>query len=79
MESQLQPLNGSSLLEAYRSCRRGKRWFLLDYDGTLTSYRTLPELARPSWRLLRVLEKLASHPQNIVFVVSGRDKNTVSS
>ncbi|GJQ12397.1 hypothetical protein GpartN1_g4188.t1 [Galdieria partita] len=77
MELQLQPLHVETLLEAYQTSHR--RLFLFDYDGTLTSYRTVPELARPSSHLLYILKKLSSDVQNRVFVISGRDKNTLSS
>ncbi|EME30539.1 alpha,alpha-trehalose-phosphate synthase (UDP-forming) [Galdieria sulphuraria] len=77
MELQLQPLHIESILESYQTSHR--RLLLLDYDGTLTSYRTLPELARPTSHLVHILKKLSSNRRNRVFVISGRDKNTLSS
>ncbi len=49
----------------------------LDYDGTLRSYVINPREAVPDARILNVLEELAQHAT--VYVVSGRDGNTLES
>lgn len=62
-------------IETHKAARR--RLFLLDYDGTLRRYETQPELAEPSESLKNMLAALASDPSNIVFIITGRQKNTM--
>lgn len=54
-----------------------KRVLLLDYDGTLTTFVDKPELAKPSADLKRQLNQLASHRQNHLVIISGRDKTSL--
>jgi trehalose 6-phosphate synthase/phosphatase len=54
-----------------------KRIFLLDYDGTLVPFSKLPSMAAPGQELLGMLEQLGSNPLNDVFLVSGRDSQTL--
>lgn len=63
----------------HAAAKKGKRVFFLDYDGTLRKYETQPELAFPSASLLRMLQKLASNENNIVFIITGRCKATMST
>ncbi|HVV04670.1 MAG TPA: trehalose-phosphatase, partial [Puia sp.] len=65
------------LLDRYRHAR--KRLFLLDYDGTLTPFFHLPNLARPDNILLEILGNIARNPVNSVYIVSGRDGGTLES
>lgn len=58
---------------------KGKRVFFFDYDGTLRKYESQPELAYPSTALLQLLKKLAMNPRNVVFVVTGRQKGTMTT
>jgi trehalose 6-phosphate synthase/phosphatase len=60
------------VLAAYRSS--AKRLFLLDYDGTLTSFFNHPADAAPSKDLMNVLADLASVPGNSVMIISGRGR-----
>lgn len=59
------------LMDEYRKAKQ--RLILLDYDGTLISYRPDPAKAVPPKRLLSLLKKLSSRPGNDVVLVSGRD------
>lgn len=54
--------------------RAKKRLFLFDYDGTLTPIVKTPSMAVPSPDALLALTKLSSDPNNIVYIVSGRDQ-----
>jgi trehalose 6-phosphate synthase/phosphatase len=45
---------------------------LLDYDGTMVPFASVPELARPDRELLELLAALAERPRTNVHVVSGR-------
>ncbi|KAN0065674.1 hypothetical protein ACQY0O_000804 [Thecaphora frezii] len=50
-----------------------KRLFLLDYDVTLTLIVKQPEMAVPSQQLLDALKVLCEDPNNVIFIISGRD------
>lgn len=73
---QLVTIPVNEIAQSYRQAT-GKRLFFLDYDGTLRKYESQPELAEPTERLLEVLRRLSSSDQNIVFIVTGRQKSTV--
>lgn len=62
------------LKQDYKNARR--RVLLLDYDGTLTPIVRRPEYAKPDNKIKLLLEQLAEN--NMVVVVSGRDRNTLS-
>jgi trehalose 6-phosphate synthase/phosphatase len=51
-----------------------KRLLLVDYDGVLAAYANRPEDALPTPRIKEILSSLAAEPDNIVVVISGRDK-----
>jgi trehalose 6-phosphate synthase/phosphatase len=63
------------LLAGYEQA--AKRLFLLDYDGTLVSFKKKPEQAKPDEELLALLKKLAVDPRNKVVVISGRDRDSL--
>jgi len=69
----LSPEMRQKLLEQYRVSKR--RLLLLDYDGTLVPFKTLPKEAIPDASLLRFLKALAQDPRNEVVIISGRDKD----
>ncbi|EJF56796.1 trehalose 6-phosphate phosphatase [Dichomitus squalens LYAD-421 SS1] len=50
-----------------------KRLFLFDYDGTLAPIVKTPSAAVPSKETLQALETLTADPQNVVYIISGRD------
>jgi trehalose 6-phosphate synthase/phosphatase len=51
----------------------------LDYDGTLTGFRTSPELAAPDGALLLLLRALAAAPGVAVHIVSGRRREDLET
>ena len=57
--------------------KSNKRLFLLDYDGTLVSFRGRPEKAGPDSEIMRLLESLSNNPKNNIVIISGRDKATL--
>ncbi len=65
------------IMEKYQNAQ--KRLLLLDYDGTLVPFAKFPELARPSERVVELLNELAAVSQNQVVIISGRDKQTLES
>jgi trehalose 6-phosphate synthase/phosphatase len=71
----LDNLSRMELLDNYASAKR--RILLLDYDGTLTPFAKLPNLAAPGADLLQILSKIGENPLNEVYIVSGRDSQTL--
>jgi trehalose 6-phosphate synthase/phosphatase len=59
-----------SLFDRYRTSR--KRLLLLDYDGTLVSFSSNPEMAVPGEDLLTVIRNLCAQHENDVYLISGR-------
>jgi len=65
----------ASLLDKYAVAK--KRLILLDYDGTLTPFCNRPEMATPGPEVLSILTELAKGALNDVYIISGRDSNTL--
>ncbi len=63
------------VLEKIRA--NGDTILLLDYDGTLVPFASLPHLAAPDARLYELLAALAARPRTEVHVVSGRDRESL--
>lgn len=63
------------IIDSFANSSPDSRLLLLDYDGTLTPLMELPEQAKPT-RDLRKLLKVLSAKANIV-VISGRDHNNL--
>jgi trehalose 6-phosphate synthase/phosphatase len=59
------------LILQYR--RSQKKLLLLDYDGTLVPFSSVPEKAEPDPLLLKILGQLAKDKGNEVYIISGRD------
>lgn len=58
--------------------KRKKRILLLDYDGTLVGFKKNPKLAYPDEELYTLLDELVKDKKNTLFLVSGRDKETLT-
>ena len=54
-----------------------KRLFILDYDGTLSGFKSRPEDAFPTSELLELLKKLIADKKNKIVISSGRDHQTL--
>ncbi|WP_276389948.1 bifunctional alpha,alpha-trehalose-phosphate synthase (UDP-forming)/trehalose-phosphatase [Eudoraea chungangensis] len=63
-----------SVLKKYNKSQ--KRLFFLDYDGTLTGFKNDPQKASPDEELYNLIDALAAIPGNVVYLISGRDKET---
>jgi len=63
-------LDPSRVVEAYRQAKR--RLLILDYDGTLVPYTSLPLQAIPPLDLIALLGRLCADPANCVALISGR-------
>ncbi len=64
-----------TIIDKYHKTESNERLLLLDYDGTLTSFASTPEKAKPDKRLLKLLKKLADESE--VILISGRKKNSL--
>ncbi|KAI8982541.1 glycosyltransferase family 20-domain-containing protein [Pilobolus umbonatus] len=56
-----------------------KRLLCFDYDGTLTPIQKTPMAAVPPEDMLVYLQKLCEDPRNEVWIISGRDENTLTN
>jgi trehalose 6-phosphate synthase/phosphatase len=63
-------LDPSRVVEAYRQAKR--RLLILDYDGTLAPYTSLPLQAVPPPDLIALLGRLCADPANCIALISGR-------
>jgi trehalose 6-phosphate synthase/phosphatase len=73
-------LSGSacdSIVERHRKAKN--RLILLDYDGTLVPFAPQPQLAVPDASLLVLLRALQATPGQAVYLISGRDRGTLTS
>ncbi|MCY1634819.1 bifunctional alpha,alpha-trehalose-phosphate synthase (UDP-forming)/trehalose-phosphatase [Marinifilum sp. D737] len=71
----------SSILEKIKTEYAGakKRSIFLDYDGTLTGFKKNPNDAKPDEELHKILYKLEENPQNIITIISGRDRESLEN
>ncbi len=58
------------ILEAYK--RAKNRLIISDYDGTLTTLQSLPQLAGPPAVVTNFLDSLCRDDKNRLFIISGR-------
>ncbi|KAG0217919.1 threalose-6-phosphate phosphatase, partial [Mortierella sp. GBA43] len=63
------------IVDKYRNAK--KRLLMFDYDGTLTPIRKTPGAAVPQEHMLKALTALANDPNNVVWVISGRDQKVL--
>ncbi|KAF9142998.1 threalose-6-phosphate phosphatase [Mortierella sp. GBA39] len=68
-------LDQNLIIEKYSSAK--KRLLMFDYDGTLTPIRKTPGAAVPQEHMLKALTALANDPNNVVWVISGRDQKAL--
>ncbi len=59
--------------------KSNERLIILDYDGTLVPFEKLPEKAKPTDDVLKILKTLTQEERNEVLIVSGRDRETLDS
>ncbi|CAN0403209.1 unnamed protein product, partial [Hapterophycus canaliculatus] len=58
------------VLEAYKKAKN--RLIISDYDGTLTTLQSLPQLAAPPAVVTNFLDSLCRDDKNRLFIISGR-------
>ncbi|KAI8988048.1 glycosyltransferase family 20-domain-containing protein [Mycotypha africana] len=69
-------LDINDLLKDYNGSKK-KRLLCFDYDGTLSAIRQIPGSRAPTPEMLNALQALCDDPQNVVWVISGRDEATL--
>ncbi|UAY55917.1 bifunctional alpha,alpha-trehalose-phosphate synthase (UDP-forming)/trehalose-phosphatase [Arachidicoccus terrestris] len=55
------------------------RLCFLDYDGTLVSFEKDPQMAIPTERLLKILQRLTQDKKNRIVIISGRKKQQLEN
>jgi trehalose 6-phosphate synthase/phosphatase len=66
------PLEKTRLIDAFQQAQ--SRLIMLDYDGTLAPFATLPQSAVPSQNLIDMLERLVQDEHSMVALISGRSR-----
>ena len=62
------------MLDDYKKAK--KRLLLLDYDGTLASFKDNPKHASPDEQLFELLDTIQNDDRTDVVIISGRDRET---
>ena len=68
--------NRATIIHHYKHA--DTRLLLLDYDGTLTSFKRKPQEASPDTEILNLIERLNRDSKNRVVIISGRDRETLT-
>eukprot|EP00026_Physarum_polycephalum_P003662 Phypoly_transcript_03675.p1 GENE.Phypoly_transcript_03675~~Phypoly_transcript_03675.p1 ORF type:complete len:768 (+),score=94.00 Phypoly_transcript_03675:155-2305(+) len=71
------PIPVDDVTKAFMESKR--RLLMFAYDGTLVPYSSLPSICRPPSSLLKCLAKLSDNKENEVYLLSGRDRKTLST
>lgn len=74
LDPSFRKLSIDDIVSAY--CKAKNRAILLDYDGTLMPQNSI--IKTPSAQVLSLLNRLSGDPQNLVFMVSGRGRDSLS-
>ncbi|XP_058754876.1 probable alpha,alpha-trehalose-phosphate synthase [UDP-forming] 11 [Vicia villosa] len=74
LDPSFKKLSVDYIVSAYRDTK--SRLILLDYDGTMMPQGSLDKT--PSSDVISLLNGLCSDPKNVVFIVSGRDRECLS-
>lgn len=74
LDPNFRKLSVDHIVSAYK--RTKNRAILLDYDGTMMMQRSICE--SPNAEAVGMLNNLCRDPKNVVFIVSGKDKRTLT-
>jgi len=66
------PLEKKQVIDAFEQA--ASRLIMLDYDGTLARFATLPQSAIPNAQVIEILASLANDKDSVVGVISGRSR-----
>ncbi|KAJ0427885.1 putative alpha,alpha-trehalose-phosphate synthase (UDP-forming), Trehalose-phosphatase [Helianthus annuus] len=74
LDPNFRKLSIEHIVSAYK--RTKKRAILLDYDGTMTQQSSIS--TGPSSEVIEIVNSLCQDPKNVVFIVSGKDRVTLT-
>ncbi|CAK9133323.1 unnamed protein product [Ilex paraguariensis] len=74
LDPNFRKLSIDDIVSAY--CRSKSRAILLDYDGTVMPQNSI--IKSPSTEVISILNRLCGVPDNTVFIVSGRGRESLS-
>ncbi|KAK9052834.1 hypothetical protein SSX86_029464 [Deinandra increscens subsp. villosa] len=74
LDPNFRKLSVEHIVSAYKRTKR--RAILLDYDGTMTLLSSIS--TGPSSEIIRIVNNLCRDPKNVVFIVSGKDRVTLT-
>ena len=66
------PIETKQLIDSFDQAQ--SRLIILDYDGTLAPFATLPQTAVPSSDLIEILDRLVQHKHSVIALISGRSR-----
>ena len=66
------PIETKQLIDSFDQAQ--SRLIMLDYDGTLAPFATLPQTAVPSSDLIEILDRLVQHKHSVIALISGRSR-----
>jgi len=69
----IKPEDCNEIARRYKKAHQ--RLLIFDYDGTLAPLCQLPEQAKPTTALIRLLRKVAKDPETTLLICSGRKKS----
>jgi trehalose 6-phosphate synthase/phosphatase len=75
LDPNFRKLSIDDIVSAY--CKAKKRAILMDYDGTLMPQNSI--IKTPSPEVISIMNKLSGDPNNKVFIVSGRGRDSLSN
>jgi trehalose 6-phosphate synthase/phosphatase len=64
-----------SIVNEYKKAK--KRAIFLDYDGTLSNFKSNPQDAFPDNEVLNIVKRLSEDQKNEITIISGRDRETL--
>lgn len=76
VSKKMNPAIEDTIITSFKQAK--KKLVLLDYDGTLASFKNNPEDAKPDQELYELLDNLTNEPNTKVVLISGRDQDTFS-
>lgn len=73
LDPKFRKLTTETIIDAYENAQN--RAILLDYDGTVIPQTSINK--NPSNEVISIINKLCNDPKNMVFLISGRDKDSL--
>jgi len=65
----------AEIIERYKNAT--SKLILLDYDGTLVNYTSIPETASLTEEITKIIKKLVRNPNTEIFIITGRSHGDI--